>query len=193
MLASLILYSINFIPTLTLSQCILAGQCTLECHLNATNYPVYTGISLGHPANTCRVHRNTTGKKLSWNSPTLECHWRNLVESTTQWDATRETLLQPTLEHHWRDCDSPHMSRHIELSMQSSIHANLKWQDGGTPVGKGTCLCIFSLYLEFTALQWMPVLLLKHVSTATLLCACLWYKHYYGFCVFGVASQMKSV
>ena len=24
--------------------------------------PVYTGIPLGHPANTCRVHWNTTGK-----------------------------------------------------------------------------------------------------------------------------------
>ena len=56
-----------------------------------------------------------------------------------------------------------------------------------------TGLCIFSLYLEFTALQWMPVLLLTHVSTSTLLCACLWYEHHYSFCVFGVASQMKSV
>ena len=42
--------------------------------------------------------------------------------------------------------------------MQSSIHASLKWQDGGTPVSKWTGLCIFSLYLEFTALQWIPVL-----------------------------------
>ena len=38
--------------------------------------------------------------------------------------------------------------------MQSSIHASLKWQDGGTPVSKWTGLCIFSLYLEFTDLQW---------------------------------------
>ena len=43
--------------------------------------------------------------------------------------------------------------------MQSSIHASLKWQDGGAPVSKWTGLCIFSLYLQFTALQWMPVLL----------------------------------
>ena len=77
--------------------------------------------------------------------------------------------------------------------MPSSIHASLKWQDGRTPVSKWTGLCIFSLYLEFTALQWMPVLLLTHVSTSTLLGACLWYEHHYGFCVFGVASQMKSV
>ena len=47
--------------------------------------------------------------------------------------------------------------------MQSSIHASLTWQDGGTPVSKWTGLCIFSLYLEFASLQWMPVLLLTHV------------------------------
>ena len=102
-------------------------------------------------------------------------------------------LLQPTLEHHWRDCDSPHKPRHIYLSMQSSIHASLKWQDGGTPVSKWTGLCIFCFYLEFTALLWIPVLLLTHVSTSTSLCAYLWYEHHYSFCVFGVASQMKSV
>ena len=67
--------------------------------------------------------------------------------------------------------------------MQSSIDASLKWQDGGTRVSKWTGLCIFSLYLEFTALQWIPVLLLTHVSTSTLLCACLWYEHHYSFCV----------
>ena len=77
--------------------------------------------------------------------------------------------------------------------MQSSIYASLKWQDGGTPVSKWTGLCIFSIYLEFTALQWIPVLLLPHVSTSTSLCACLWYEHHYSFCVFGVASQMDSV
>ena len=68
-----------------------------------------------------------------------------------------------------------------------------RWQDGETPVSKWKGLCIFSLYLEFTALQWMPVLLLTHVSTSTLLYAWLWYEHRYSFCVFGVASQMKSV
>ena len=77
--------------------------------------------------------------------------------------------------------------------MQSSIHASLKRQDGGTPVSKWTGLCIFSLYLEFTALQWIPVLLLTHVSTSTSLCAFLWCGHHYSFCVFGVASHMKSV
>ena len=50
--------------------------------------------------------------------------------------------------------------------MHSSIHASLKWQDGGTPASKWICLCIFSLYMEFTALQWIPVLFLTHVSTS---------------------------
>ena len=46
-------------------------------HCNATGAPlvdpVYTGIPLGDPATTWRVHWNTTGK-LIWNCPTLECH-----------------------------------------------------------------------------------------------------------------------
>ena len=50
-------------------------------HWNATGMPlvdpVYTGLPL---------------EKLSWNSPTLECHWRNLVESAPHWNATGETL-----------------------------------------------------------------------------------------------------
>ena len=70
--------------------------------------------------------------------------------------------------------------------MQSSIHASLKWQDGVTPVSKWTGLCVFSLYLEFPALQWMPVLLLTHVSTSTLLCACLWNEHPYNFVYLGL-------
>ena len=78
--------------------------------------------------------------------------------------------------------------------MQSSIHASLKWQDGGIPVSKWTGLCIFSLYLEFTALQWMPVLLLTYVSTSTLLCACLWYEHHYSFlCIRGCKSNEISL
>ena len=76
---------------------------------------------------------------------------------------------------------------------QSSTHGSLKWQDGGTPMSKWTGLCKFSLYLEVTALQWIPVLLLTHVSTSTSLCTCVWYEHHCNFCVFGVASQMKSV
>ena len=162
-------------PSLTLSQCTLAG-------------PVYTGMPLVDP-----VYTGIPLEKLSWIRPTLECHWRNLVESAPHWDATGETLTfaaytRTPLEGLWQPTHTP-----THLSMQSSIHASLKWQDGGTPVSKWTGICIFSLYLEFTALQWMPVLLLTHVSTSTLLCACLWFEYHYSFCVFGVASQMKSV
>ena len=68
-------------------------------HCNATGLPlvdpVCTGIPLGDPANTCRVHRNTTGK-LTWNSPTQECHWRNLVETAPHWDATGENFAAYT-------------------------------------------------------------------------------------------------
>ena len=75
--------------------------------------------------------------------------------------------------------------------MQSSINARLKWQDDGTPVSKWTGLCIFSLYLEFTAMQWMPVLLLTHVSTSKVLCACLWYELHYSFLYFGLQVKLN--
>ena len=162
----------------------------LECHW-------LTQCTLQYYWATQRILAGYTGtplEKLSWNSPTLECHWRNLVESNPHWDATGGTLTFAAytgtpLERHWTAHTRP---THI-VNMQSSIHASLKWQDGGTPVSKWTGLCIFSLYLEFTALQWMPVLLLTHESTSTLLCACIWYEHHYSVCVFGVASQMRSV
>ena len=67
--------------------------------------PVYTGIPLGHPANTCRVHWNTTGKtllkqphtgmpleKLSWIRPTLGCLWRNSYLCGLHWNTTGGTV-----------------------------------------------------------------------------------------------------
>ena len=69
----------------------------------------------------------------------------------------------------------------------------LKWQDDGAPFSKWTGLCKFRFYLEFTALQWIPLLLLKHVSTSTSLCACLWYEHHYSFCVFGVKWKSNEI
>ena len=160
--------------TLTLSQCTLAGPVytgmPLKCHW-------LTQCPLGYHWATQRILAGYTGTplgKLSWNRPTLECHWRNLVESAPHWMPPEKlSILQPTMEHHWRDCDSPHTPRHIKFSMQSSIHASLKWQDGGTPVSKWTGLCIFSIYLEFTALQWMPVLLLAHTYFNITLCMTL--------------------
>ena len=77
--------------------------------------------------------------------------------------------------------------------MQSSIHASLKWQDGGTPVSKWTGLCIFSLYLEFNALQCMPVMLLTHVSISTLLYACRWYYTNIGYVYLGLQVKWNQL
>ena len=155
-------------------------QCTLGYHWATQQiFAGYTGTQLGN---------------LSWNSPTLECHWKNLVESASHWDATGDTLTFAAytgtpLEGLWQPTHAPK-----QLSMQSSIHASLKWQDGGTPISKWTGRCIFSLYLEFTALQWMPVLLLTHMSTSTSLCACLWYEHHYSsLCIWGCKSNEISL
>ena len=89
-------------PTLTLSQCTLAG-------------PVYTGMSLVDP-----VYTGTPLEKLSWNSSTLECHWRNLIESAPHWDATGETLTFAActgtpLEGLWQTTHAlTHIAKHAE-------------------------------------------------------------------------------
>ena len=104
----------------TLSQCTLAGpvytgmplechwltQCTLEYHWATERILVgYTGTPL---------------EKLSWNSPTLECHCRNLVESAPHWDATGETLTFAAytgtpLERLWQPTHAPtHIIKHTE-------------------------------------------------------------------------------
>ena len=129
-------------------------QCTLECHWNATGWP--------------SVHWDITGPPSQYLQGTLEDRWRNLVEFASHWDANGETVTFAAytgtpLEGLWQ----PTHALTIKLSMQSSIHASLKWQDGGTSISKWAGLCIFSLYLEFIALQWMPILLLTHVSTST--------------------------
>ena len=49
--------------------------------------PVYTGMPLVDP-----VYTGMSLEKLSWNSPTLECQWGNLIETAPHWDATGETL-----------------------------------------------------------------------------------------------------
>ena len=92
-------------------------------HWNATGMPlvdpVYTGIPLGRPANTCR-YTGTPLEKLSLNSPTLECHWRNLVESAPHWNATGETLTFAAytgrpLEGLWQPTYAPtHIAKHAE-------------------------------------------------------------------------------
>ena len=47
-------------------------------------------------------------------------------------------------------------------------------------------------YLEFNALQHIPVLFLKHLSISASLCTCLGYEHHYSFFVYGVTVHIKS-
>ena len=87
-----------------------------------------------------------------------------------------------------------HIHTEAHIVKQNSIHASLKWQDVGIPSSKWTGLSKFNIYLEFTALQWIPILFLKHVSTSTSLCACLGYKHHYSFlCIWGCSSNEISL
>ena len=83
-------------PPLTLSQCTLDG-------------PVYTGIplecrrltqcTLGYHWATQRILSGNTGiplEKLCWNSPTLECHWRNSNFCSLHWNTTEGTVIAHT-------------------------------------------------------------------------------------------------
>ena len=139
--------------------------------------------TLGYHWATQRIFAGYTGtplEKLSWNSP--------------HWNATGETLTFAAytgtpLEGLWQPTQAPtQIIKHAEY--HPCQFEMTRWRDTGKQVDRS--LYILPL-LGFTALQWIPVLLLTHVSTLTSLCACLWYEHHYSFCVFGVASQMKSV
>ena len=148
---------------------------TLECHWNATGWP--------------SAHWDTTGRHIEYLQGTLEHHWKNLIETGPHWNATGETLNFCSLQ--WNTTGgtvTAHAHTQAHIIKQSSIHAS-KWQDDGAPFSKWTGLCKFRFYLEFTGLQWIPLLLLKHVSTSTSLCACLWYEHHYSF--FVIWGQMK--
>ena len=52
-------------------------QCTLEYHLNATDWP--------------SVHSDTTGRPSEYLQGTLEHDLKNLVETAPHWNATGET------------------------------------------------------------------------------------------------------
>ena len=91
-------------------------QCTLECHW-------LTQCTLGYHWATQRIPAGYTGtppEKLSWNSPTLEWHWKNLVKSAPHWDATGETLTfagytGTPLEGLWQPTHAPtHIVKHAE-------------------------------------------------------------------------------
>ena len=139
--------------------------------------PVYTRVPLGDPANTCRVHWNTTGK-LNWSCPRNTTGETIGDYSSLHWNTTGGTIIAHT-----------HMHKRVK---QSSIHASSKWQDGGTRSSEWTGLWKSSFYLERNTLQCTLVPLFKRVSTSTSLCACIGYEHHYSLCVFGVAAQMKS-
>ena len=143
-------------------ECHWLTQCTLEYNW-ATQHILagYTGTPLEKLSwNSPPPSTGMSLEKLSWNCPTLGCHWINSNFCSLHWNTTGGTVTAHT--------------RPVHIVKQSSIHASLKWQDGGTPISKWTGRCKFSLYLEFTALQWIPVLLLTYVSTSTSLYACLW-------------------
>ena len=90
-------------------------------HLNATGMPRLTQCTLGYHWATQRILAGYTGtplEKLSWNSPTLECHWRNLIATAPHWDATGETFAAYTgtpLDGLWQPTHAPtHIVKHAE-------------------------------------------------------------------------------
>ena len=92
-------------------------------HWNANGMPLVDQCTLGDHWLTQRILAGYTGtplEKLSWSSPTLERHWRNLVETAPYWDATGETLTFATytgtpLEGLWQPTHAPtHIVMHAE-------------------------------------------------------------------------------
>ena len=129
--------------------------------------PVYNGIPLGDAANIAGYIK-TPLEKLGCNCPTLECYRRNSDYCSLHWNTTGRTITAPKHQTH--------------IVNRRSIHASLKWQDDGTPSRKWTGLCKFSFYLKFNTLQYIPVLLVKRVSTSTSPCACLGNEQQHNFC-----------
>ena len=120
-------------------------------HWNATGWP--------------SVYWDTTGWPSDYLQSTLEHHWKNLFETAPHWDANGETLTIAAYNGAPLERLKQSTDTHAHIFIQSSIHASLKLQDDGTPSSKWTGLCKVSFYLEFTALQCIPVLLFKRVST----------------------------
>ena len=102
---------------------------------------VYTGIPLGDPANTCRVHWNTTGKTVP--------HWNATGETLTiaaYAGAPMEGLEQPT-----------HSYAHIVD--QNCIHASLEWQASSGQVSVNSALTwglmLCSAYRCYSSNVWV--------------------------------------
>ena len=146
-------------------------QCTLECHWNATGW--------------FNVHWDTTEWPSECLHGTLEHHWKILVEIAPHWNATGETLIVAA-------CTGTPLAGLLQPPKPRHKVSGLKWQDGGTTSSKWTCLCKFSFYLEFTALQWIPVLFFKRVSISISLSSCLEYEHHYSLFFVYLGLQFKS-
>ena len=115
--------------SLTLSLCSLTGPVYTGMPLVD---PVYTGITLGDPLSTCRVYWNTTGKH-SLNCATLEYHWRNSDYCSLHWSTTEGNV-------------AAHTQTQAYIVKQGSIHASLKWQNGGATSSRWTGPCKFSFW-----------------------------------------------
>ena len=103
--------------------------------------PLYTGIRLGD--RVLAGYTETPLKRLSWNDPTLECHWGNYDYCSLHWNTTGGTITPPPPP---PPPPPPHTHTQVHIVMQGSIHASLKWQNGGTTSSKWTGLCKFSFY-----------------------------------------------
>ena len=135
-------------------------QCTLECHWNATGWLTVHCDTTGRPN---EYLQHTPLEKLRWNLPTLEYHWRNSDFCSLHWNITGGNTQ-------------------VHIVLQSSIHASLKLQDGGTPSSKWIGLCKFSFYFEFTALLVCiaspPIIVIEPNSPSnafvSIQCHCTW-------------------
>ena len=148
----------------------------LECHW-------LTQCTLGYHWATQLIltgYTRTPLEKLSWNSP-----HSNATEETLTFAAYAGTRLEGL----WQPAQAPtHIVKHAQ--QHPCQFEMTRWRDTSK---QWSGLCIFSIYLEFTALQWIPVLLLTHVSTSTSPCACLWYEHHYSFCVLGLQVKWNQL
>ena len=167
------------IHTLTMSQCAhWLVQCTLECHWNATGWP--------------SVHCDTTGWPSEYLQGTLEHHWKNLVE-TAHNEMPLEKLTfaaytETPLEGLWQPTQAPtpivkHAQKHpYQFEMT-------RWRDTSKQVDR-------SLYIQpllyCSAIDASSALNTCEYFNITLCMSLIWASLQF-YCVFGVASQMKSV
>ena len=136
----------------------------------------------GDPVLICIIgtHWKATGRP-------LEARWLPTIISPVAFQCTLGSKFQAhwiatglPLQDHWLSV------RDTTWGRWGSIHASLKWQDGGTSNNKWGGLCKFGFYLEFTALLCVTGLRFKRVRNSTLFSACFGYEHkVYFLCIWG--------